>query len=100
MSRIIEIVATDILILSSSVTCPGFSQVWTLYPHMSWLIAFPTVAQQIDRVIELLIAVIQSGLSLAWTVSPYLSASVTLKTVIQRIDSVIEILLRPPCLDL
>ena len=46
--------ATDVLVLvpSSPVT-----------PYMSWLIAFPTVAQPIDSVIELLIAVCQFGLS-------------------------------------
>ena len=70
---------------------------------MSWQVAFPIVAQLIDRVIELLTAVRQSVLSLAWTGSPYVSLSVTLITLItlvHRIDCVIEILHRPPCLAL
>ena len=62
---------------------------------MPWLIAFPTVAQRIDRVIEIVRAVRQSGLFSAWTVSPYVSSSVILITVIKQIDSVIKILHRP-----
>ena len=88
------------LILFGSSSLWIFQALDTLYPHMSWLTAFPTVTQRIDRVIEILLAVRQSGLSLAWTVSPYVSSSVTLITVFQRIDCVIKILHRPPCLDL
>ena len=62
------------------------------YSHISWLIAFPKLAQRIDHVIELLIVVRQSGLSSAWTVFPYMSSSVTLVTIIQCIDHVIQIL--------